>query len=204
METSKININKLIDRYKNYRCIIDSVIPESICSDDIENRQLIKDVPNWNYIPSEIDDIEHLLKDLSKERRTKLSFLDIGCGMPLIPSIVSNMPCINRNKCRGIEYNKKLHEYIETTFWGRLFPVFFANAFEYDNYSDYDILFTNMPVKGESEMSELITYILNNIRKDAIFYACIYFEYILPVHLEKKIKVKKIFHLYKFTRIVRE
>lgn len=100
--------------------------------------------------------------------RPKKSFIDIGCGYPLIPTIMFN---IGFETANGLEYNNVLSAINEMDFKDKTShrnTLITGDLLTYD-FNHYDVLYSYNPIHDLRLMEEGIINIMNTMRPGAIF-----------------------------------
>lgn len=123
-----------------------------------EGRKIRKD-GHYPYIPMYSGRLVQMIQ-LHKALGLKFtgkSFMDVGCGVPVIPTIFSRLGC----KAFGLEYNKAyLKAYPE---------LIEGDLLKYD-FSAHDILYSYNPLSDPNLMVKGLDNIIATMKKGAIFY----------------------------------
>ena len=93
------------------------------------------------------------------------SFLDIGCGVPMIPQVMKDLGC---KTAAGVEYNKILAEESKTYY--PEIEIHHANMLTFSEYDKYDILYAYNPLSNSEMMAQALCYIIENMNIGATFY----------------------------------
>lgn len=114
----------------------------------------------YHYIPTNDWSIWEVAKDIKKRkiRKSKCSFIDIGCGVPLIPVLFKHF---GFKESIGLEYNKVFNTYTGFIKNGDLFDV---------DFSRYDVLYSYNPIRNRTLMLKGIEHIISTMKKNAVFY----------------------------------
>jgi len=124
----------------------------------------------WSFIPSDVSVFSLVLEKINgiHTSRKNLKFADIGCGIPIFALCIKKaFPQIDVS---GIEYDKAICDYVRTTVISEEVNVINADAFEYQEYGDYDILYLCTPVKNADDMHKLLMHVLGGMGTDSVLF----------------------------------
>lgn len=143
------------------------------------------------YIPIDDQRIGLIIEDIMSTNPSleDKSFMDIGCGVPIIPKIFDVLGC---KKSVGLEYQE---EYVKKDHEGFLIQ---GDLLTY-GFGDYDYLYSYNPIRDGKLMSKGLQNIMDTMKPGAIFYfvqACS----IDPKVMEKFTRATKGYSTYKFVK----
>ncbi len=125
-------------------------------------KKLTKKQPYFGYIPSYEDVIVAMIDDINKSNISleKSSFIDIGCGLPIIPKIFDILGC---KEYKGLEYND-IYMLLDNDNY-----LIKGDLLTYD-FSKFDILYSYNPIKDGELMAKGIKNIIKTMKPGATFY----------------------------------
>lgn len=114
------------------------------------------------YIPIDSQRIGWIIEDIMSNNLSleDKNFMDIGCGVPIIPKIFDILGC---KKSKGLEYQK---DYIDKYGDGFLIQGDLLTF----NFEEYDYLYSYNPICDNKVMSEGLTNIMKTMKPGATFY----------------------------------
>lgn len=144
---------------------------------------------NYPYIPFYPDKFYKLIKKYNEELGIS-SFLDVGAGYG-DKVLLANQ--IIKGKCDGIELVK---EYIRVA---KSFGINLINrnAFEFDKYKDYDLIYMYHPIYNEELYHKLVYFILHEMKVGGYFLEVydIYHDFLaIAKALKSELKLKIVHH----------
>jgi len=118
---------------------------------------------NYPYIPVNSYVLAPIIEDLikSKIKFDKKSFIDIGCGIPIIPKIFEILGC---KEVKGLEYDN-LYIRMENP---KKYLIK-GDLLTYD-FKKFDILYAYNPIYNNTLMNRGLTNIMNTMKEGATFY----------------------------------
>ena len=116
----------------------------------------------YHYIPSKSGMLLNVIKDIQKttKKLNTKSFIDIGCGNPLIPKIFD---ILGVNVSKGLEFDPRYLKLDKKNY------LIQGDLLTYD-FKDYDILYSYNPIKNPKLMDQGLLNIMKTMKKDAILY----------------------------------
>lgn len=156
---TKLNQNP---KYMNIELLCKEMLKKSYDTLQYKVGQLIKNETNYPYIPVDEYRLSIIIKDLIKSKidfKNK-SFIDIGCGVPIIPKIFKILGCKESSGlefeelyCR-MDHEKYLIHGDLTTF----------------NFKDYDILYSFNPIRNSELMEKGLNNIMTTMKEGSVLY----------------------------------
>lgn len=120
--------------------------------------------PNQDYFdfqPYGARTIYDILSRIREKYPDHKKFLDVGCGIGNILSIAR----ILGFQSTGIEYNEAYHQYLINP---RTTNVEWMDAFDFEKYYDYDIIYLYRPISNNDKMRQLMLKIVKEMRNGAL------------------------------------
>lgn len=162
----------------------------------------------WYYIhsyshelPILIEDINKELKKIRKVNLSKVKFIDVGCGVPVIGEIISLTTEILSKNIYGLEHNKSVIDMItiNTVCSSKdiVNNIIEGDLLEYDKFKQFGIFYSYNPLKSETDMVEGLKNIIKQMKKGSIFYfnnACVSYvilEKLGFIYLDKNSRIYK-------------
>jgi len=114
------------------------------------------------YIPISPDRVALIIEDLknSNFQFEDKSFMDIGCGIPIIPKIFEALGC---RTSKGLEYQQ---EYVDADKENYLIQ---GDLLTY-NFGNPDLLYSYNPIRDTKLMSQGLENIMDTMKSGAILY----------------------------------
>ncbi len=112
-------------------------------------------IPNTSYEVATI--LKRLFKTIYKKKYPHINFLDVGCGPGNILAIAS----ILGYNVKGIEYETKYKKFVPNRF---AYRVLFMDAFDYNKYDSYDVIYFYQPLVQAEAMSKLLYHMNKTIK----------------------------------------
>lgn len=132
------------------------------------------------YIQIDNNRLAAIIEDMSlRISFSQAKFLDIGCGYPVIPRI---MRTLLTKQADGLEYNSDYINKINPYLFEEVRPIH-ADLLTFENYKEYDLLYSYVPIQNGKIMLEGIKYIQSQMKVGAIFY---FIDAGILTHNEKK------------------
>lgn len=106
----------------------------------------------YNYIPTNYSVLEHIVPYLKQ----KISILDVGSGLGEFMVLLKYYSKTTLNidiNVSGIEIDESIKNYVKI-------PTVFINAFDFDQYDKYDLIYLYQPIKDVDKMQNLLKYII--------------------------------------------
>lgn len=124
----------------------------------------------FGYCPCDVQVFEKVLGDMIQNGKQGFEFLEIGCGIPLFSLCIGK--AFENIQITGIEYNKKICDYVNSTALSDNIEIIYKDANKYKEYDKYDFMFMPQPLQDTLKMHNLLLYILKNMKQGAILYIC--------------------------------
>jgi SAM-dependent methyltransferase len=115
------------------------------------------------YIPLSTDEFMHGLAEARKVAGDKRKFLEIGCGFATKSAIAYEMGC----RPTGIEMDESLVKLSQYAF-GSQVEILHVNAFDFDRYQDFDIIYYYCPIADGDKERKLERLIESKMKKGAV------------------------------------
>lgn len=117
----------------------------------------------YPYIALDTQRMSIIIDDIIKTNKSKKtkSFCDAGCGIPVIPKIMS----ILGYESYGIEYEKAYCNY----FGERGHRMIHGNILEFD-FSNFDYVYSYNPIHQPKQMAKALENMLNTMKTGATLY----------------------------------
>ncbi|MDR0861080.1 MAG: class I SAM-dependent methyltransferase [Candidatus Peribacteria bacterium] len=96
---------------------------------------------------------------------TTKSFIDVGCGVPLIPDFIKDLGC---KDVHGLEYNPRIVNMVKSHYPD--VALHEDNMLTYQEYGKYDILYTYNPLRDPEDMEKALLIIMNQMKPGAVLY----------------------------------
>ena len=124
----------------------------------------------YNYIPINENAIIRILKDIRKMhlKKQKMSFIDIGCGIPVVPAIAK---AFGFEESYGLEYSELLVQIADTFKRDERLGIQMLNG-DLVSYcfKDFDVLYSYNPIQKTELMIKGLENITKTMKKGAVFY----------------------------------
>jgi len=97
-----------------------------------------------------------------KSEGKAVNFLDVGSGVGTMIALAKLFGADNSN---GIEYDKKLEKYTKDSIRKN---TFYINAFDFENYKDYNFIYLMRPIVETDDMNFLLETIDNQLKPGSL------------------------------------
>ena len=105
----------------------------------------------WEYIPYSHSVFFNHIKEYASP---KSKFLEVGCGIGT--KLYMMYKFIGMYDVTGIEINSNLVKLAHSMFDDEPIKVLHQDALTFENYGDYDVIYSYSPIKGSKKLFEII------------------------------------------------